>query len=183
MPDLFLERTFESPIGRSDVLAMADIGRSCFQIHRVEWCVSLLAAGGHKMVCRFRAPDAESLRIALRSAKAPTGRLWAGTVHDGPNLSKADRASANVAIERSFDVPVPVEEIETAEQQGWCARAYNVTFLRTYVSNDRKRMICLYRAPDAESVRLAQRFMKMPVEAIWAFTAIRPGSEQGQTRV
>jgi hypothetical protein len=183
MPELFLERTFESPISRADVLAMAEVGRSCFQLHRVDWRVSLLAAGGRNLVCRFSAPDAESLRIAMRAAGAPTGRLWAGTVHDGPELSDADHATANVAIERSFDVPVAVEEIQAAERSGWCAQAYNVTFLRTYVSNDRKRMICLYRAPDAESVRLAQRFMKMPVEAIWAFTAIHPGSEPGQTRL
>jgi hypothetical protein len=177
MPDIFLERSFESPIDQSEVLAMAAVGRSCFALHRIDWRVSLLAAGGRKLVCRFSAPDAESLRVAMRSAGTPSGRLWAGTVHDGPNLTAADHAAANVAIERSFEAPVAVEEIQAAEQNGWCARAYDVTFTRTYVSNDRKRMICLYRAPDAESVRLAQRFMKLPVEAIWAFTAIRPGSE------
>jgi hypothetical protein len=181
MPELFVERTFESPLTPDDVLATATDARSCFQLHRVDWRVSLLAAGGRKMVCRFHAPDAESLRIALRASGAPARRLWPGTVHDGPNLSAADQASANVAIERSFEVPVAVEEIQAAEENGWCAQAYNVTFLRTYVSSDRKRMICLYRAPDAEAVRMAQRYMKMPVEAIWAFTAVRPGAAPSQT--
>ena len=174
MPELFLERTFDPPITPADVLDMARTGLNCFETHRVAWRVSLLAAGGRKMICRFHAPEAESLRLALRATGAADGRLWPGTVHDGPGLSEADQASANVLIERSFGTPVTPEEIQAAEEKGWCAQAHRVTFMRTYVSIDRKRMICLYRAPDAESVRLAQRYMKMPVDALWAFTPILP---------
>jgi hypothetical protein len=35
-------------------------------------------------------------------------------------------------------------------------------------------MICLYHAPDAESVRIAQRAANMPVERIWTFSQFRP---------
>jgi len=35
-------------------------------------------------------------------------------------------------------------------------------------------MICLYHAPDAESVRLAQRQAGMPLERVWAFHAVLP---------
>jgi hypothetical protein len=175
MPELFLERTFDPPIARPDVLAMAETGRSCFGLHRVRWHESLLAAGGHKLVCHFSAQDAESVRLALRAVGTPEGRLWTGTVHVGPDPGDAARAPASVVIERSFETPVAAEEIQAAEEKGWCIRTHRVTFLRTFVSADRRRMICIYQAPDAESVRLAQRYMKMPVDAIWAFTAIRPG--------
>jgi hypothetical protein len=175
MAEFFLERSFERRLGVSDVLAMSAQVDGCFDLHRIEWRGSLLAAGGQKLICSFRAPDAESVRIAMRSAGGDAGRLWAGSVHDAPGFTEADQRKANVLIERTFDPPVAEDEIRKAKEEGWCARAHRVTFMRTYVSDDRRRMICLYEAPDAESVRLAQRLMKMPVDAIWAFTAIRPG--------
>src|SRR5262245_53576307 len=174
MAEVFVERAFESPITRDDVLAMAERGRSCFGLHRVDWRGSLLAAGGRKLVCRFKAPDAESLRIALRTSGVPDGRLWPGTVHDGPKLRDADPATANVAVSRKFEVTVAAEEIQAGEEEGLCAQAVRVTLPRTYVPLDRKRMICLYQAADGEAVRMAQRSMKLPVEEIWAFTAILP---------
>ena len=175
MAEIFLERSYETPVSASDVLAMAKKAGGCYDLHRIEWQGSLLAAGGRKLLCRFRAPDAESVRIAMRDMRATFGRLWTGSVHDAPGFTEADHGKANVVIERTFDPPVTEADIQKAEKEGWCAQAHRVTFMRTYVSDDRRRMICLYQAPDAESVRLAQRLMTMPVDAIWAFTAIRPG--------
>ena len=51
----------------------------------------------------------------------------------------------------------------------WCLDTHGVSFVRTYFSQDRKRMICLYRAPDAEAVREAQRKAGMPLDAVWSF--------------
>jgi len=45
-----------------------------------------------------------------------------------------------------------------------------VTFIRSYFSKDRKRMICEYEAPDAEAVRRLQRTASMPFERIWTAT-------------
>jgi len=33
-------------------------------------------------------------------------------------------------------------------------------------------MICMYHAPDAESVRLAQRQAGMPIDDVWAFEGV-----------
>ena len=72
-------------------------------------------------------------------------------------------------MERSFDNPVTVEAMQAIEDAGaWCMDLHHVTFLRTFFSSDCKRMICLYQAPDAESVRLAQHQAKMPLERVWA---------------
>jgi hypothetical protein len=49
-----------------------------------------------------------------------------------------------------------------------------VKFARTFFSADRRRMVCLYQAPDAESVRLAQREAAMPLDAVWAFERLGP---------
>ena len=178
MSELFLEREFAQALRAAMVRAASRNleGNGCLQLHRVEWIGSLLSADGHRMVCRFRAPDAESVRIVLRTVGVEDMRcLWPGTLHERPGLTEEEGASANVLVRRRFAQPVSVEEIQALEDAGaWCLEARRVKFIRTYFSIDCKRMICLYRAPDAESVRQAQRQANMPVEDVWAFVNVRP---------
>jgi hypothetical protein len=76
---------------------------------------------------------------------------------------------ALVMVERRFDAPVSFVEIQAMEDRGaWCLDAHGVVFVRTYFSADRTRMLCLYEAPDAEAVRMAQATIGMPVERVWA---------------
>lgn len=176
MTDVFLQRRFDPSISAADVFEMSKESSGCFGLHSVDWHSSALSSDGGQMICHFSGPDAESVRIALRQVGADILALWPGTIHNAPGLSEADHASANVLVLRSFEEPVTLEEIQAIEDEGaWCLETHQVKFLRTYFSTDRKRMICLYQAPDAESVRLAQRQAQMPVEQVWAFTPIRPG--------
>jgi hypothetical protein len=175
MADIFLERDLEPAMSIADVLAVSSEGAGCLQLHRVAWHGSLLAHDGRRLVCHFRAADAESARIALRSGGADIRRLWPGTIHDAPNLGRFDADSANVMVRRAFAQAVALEDIQAREDAGaWCLAARQVKFVRSYFSLDRRRMLCLYRAPDAESVREAQRQAYMPVEDVWAFTALLP---------
>jgi hypothetical protein len=83
-----------------------------------------------------------------------------------------------VIVERSFAEPVAFEELQAREDRGaWCLEAHRVRFHRTYFSTDRRRMLCLYCAPDAEAVRLAQHKAGMPVEHVWSAQQIAPGPE------
>jgi hypothetical protein len=166
--DAILERVFDEPQTVDDVLNLSRSGASCFAIHKVAWHGSCLATDGRTMVCRFSAADLESVRLALRTAGADARRLWAGTVHEGPR-----QARPNVLVERTFPVPVRLEDVQALEDAAaWCLEAHRVTFARTFFALDRKRMLCFYEAPDAEAVRLAQREAAMPVDAVWAFTPI-----------
>ena len=81
---------------------------------------------------------------------------------------------STVVVERSFAEPVAFEDIQALEDRGgWCLEAHGVRFLKTYFSRDRRRMICLYEAPDAESVRLAEEKAGVPFESAWAAQVIR----------
>ena len=176
MTEVFLHRKFAPAISVADVLEMSKESAGCFGLYRVDWQLSALSSDGGQMICHFSGADAESVRTALRQTGADILALWPGTIHDAPGLSEADLTTANVLVQRSFEEPVTLEEIQAIEDEGgWCLEAHHVKFLRTYFSNDKKKMICLYQAPDAESVRLAQRQAQMPVEQVWAFTPIRPG--------
>ena len=176
MTDVFLQRKFDPAVSVADVFEMVKLSSGCFGLHRVDWHMSALSSDGGQMICHFSGPDAESVRIALRQTDADIHAVWPGTIHDAPGLSDADHASANVLVQRSFEEPVTLEEIQAIEDEGsFCLETHKVRFLRTCFSRDRKSMVCLYQAPDAESVRIAQRQARMPVEQVWAFTAIRPG--------
>jgi hypothetical protein len=175
MSDVFYLRRMDPAVTEDDVQAMAVDAGGCLDMHRVQWEQSFLAHDGERMLCWYRAPDAESARIALQQLGSDMNTVWAGTVHDAPGPDAPTLADANVLVERSWDEPVTMEEIQAIEDAGaWCLETHKVKFVRTFFSTDRTRMVCLYQAPDAESVRLAQRQAEMPVDLAWAFRPIRP---------
>lgn len=80
---------------------------------------------------------------------------------------------ARVIVEREFAEPVSFEEMAEREKAGaWCLAQHHVEYVKTYLSKDRRRMICVYEAPDAESVRIAQTKANMPFTRVWATDVI-----------
>ena len=172
MTDVIVERSWEPPLTAVAIQQMVESSGGCLATHRCAWHGSLLSADGHELVCHFSAPDAESIRIALHEAGSPRGRVWACTVHDAPGAAGPGQLAGNVLVSRSFGEPVHLAEIQAIEDAGaGCLETHRVRFVRSYFSVDRKRMLCLYRAPDAESVRIAQREAGMPLDRVWA---VRP---------
>ena len=172
MTHVIVDRPFSPPLNSEAVFAMAAEGSDCFQLHHVGWHGSLLTSEGRRMICHFEGPDAESARIALRETGSKNPQMWSATVHNSPDNAELE---PNVAVERSWDEAVAMEDIQAMEDAGaWCLDAYNVKFVSTYFSTDRKRMLCLYAAPDAESVRASQRQIHMPVDNVWPFELISP---------
>jgi len=175
MSDVFYLRPMRPPVTEADVKAMSVSAGGCFDMHRVSWEQSFLAQDGGRMLCWYRAPDAESARAALRQLGSDMTTVWPGTVHDAPQPDAPSMADANVLVERTWPQPVTLESIQAIEDAGaWCLETHRVRFVRTFFSTDRTRMVCLYQAPDAESVRLAQRQAEMPFDQAWAFRAVRP---------
>jgi hypothetical protein len=173
MTDIFLERDFEPALTGQDVLDMAQDTAACFGIHRVEWRGSYLSSDGRRMFCCFSAPDMESARIAMRQSNIDSAVLWPGDVLDGPGIAESDMAKANVLVARDFAEAVTLQEIQEIEDAGiGCLQSRNVRFIRTFFSADRKRMVCLYEAPDAESVRQSQREAGVPFSDAWAVRRI-----------
>jgi hypothetical protein len=155
--EVFLHRSFDPPLTEDAFYETLREVTGCFDLYRVQWRQSLLSTDGRRMICWLSAPDAESTRL----------------VHDSPAADAPPADAANVVVERSFDEPVTIEEIQAIEDAGAsCLETHQVTFVRTFFSRDRRRMICLYRAPDAEAVRMAQRKAGMSVDSVWSFRLI-----------
>lgn len=79
-----------------------------------------------------------------------------------------------VLLERRFEHPVTFEQIQSLEDSGArCLTAHNVRFVKTFLSRDRRRMLCLYEAPDAEAVRLAENQARAPFLRAWSCTKLQ----------
>jgi hypothetical protein len=73
-----------------------------------------------------------------------------------------------VLVERTFPEPIdPKQLLEAASRGHWCLELHNVTPVHSYMSADRLRMICVFMAPDAESVRKANTTAGLPFERVW----------------
>ena len=170
MKDVIVERAFDPPATMEDFFAMAQKGLGCLTLYNIEWQKSFLSENGKQLVCHFRAADTETVRTALRQLGHSITAAWPATQHD----ALTDKAP-NVLVERRFEDPVSVEAIQSIEDAGiGCLNRLNVTFIETLFSEDKKRMLCLYHAPDAESVRTAQREAGVPLDRVWACSYLNP---------
>ena len=83
-----------------------------------------------------------------------------------------------VVVERVLDRPHSFAELESKERSAAsCFNLQQVRPLRRYFSKDRKRLICLYEAPDAEAVRSANRKAGLPFESVWSADVFYPGTD------
>ena len=97
--------------------------------------------------------------------------MWPATVHFGPTPDLAP----NIMVERTFEQAVTLESIQAIEDaSAQCLKIRDVTFIKTYFSVDQKRMLCLYKAPDAEAVRSAQDEALMPFDRVWSCQTLQP---------
>jgi hypothetical protein len=171
MTEVIIERHPDRPLTAADANAIIDGGNECRDIHRLTWHRSLLSADGQRMTCHVTSPDLESVRIALKSAPEPMkAEVWACTVRDAPGFTQAELERANVMVSFRFEQPMTPAELESIEGYGgMCLQSHRVRLLRAYVASDRRRVLCLCLAADAESVRLALRETSPPFERICAF--------------
>ena len=169
---VIVERAFSEPETFAAINARGDRGTWCYELYGIRFDGAYFAADGRRMICTYEAPDAESVRMAQRSVDLPVSRVWSATFHratEPPATEATDLAGTDVIVERSFETPVDVGALQAREDAGqWCLDLHRVRFRHTCLALDRKRMFCLYNAPDAESVRIAQRRIDMPVDRVWS---------------
>jgi len=75
----------------------------------------------------------------------------------------------DVVGELSFDTASTLADLAAIERSCvWCFKAHRVQLVRLFLALNRKRAILVFRAPDAESVRLACHHARMPLERVWS---------------
>lgn len=169
---VIVERAFAAPETYAAVKAKGDQGAWCKQLYGIRFDGAYVAADERSMFCIYEAPDAECVRTVQRRTDMPFERVWSATFQrpsDPAAPDPGDAAMTDVIVERSFETSADMDALQAKEDAGlWCLDLHRVRFLHTYVSLDRKRMLCIYRAPDAESVRISQRQIDMPLDRVWS---------------
>ncbi len=98
MERIIMEQTFETPLSDEQMSRMAKRLDECLDLRNGAWARSYVARDRKRMVCEFVAPDAESVREALRSGNIPFDRVWSSEVFDAQDypdhLARLDRVRA-----------------------------------------------------------------------------------------
>jgi hypothetical protein len=81
MARVIMEQTFESPLTDEESARFAARLDSCLQVRNGAWVRSYYAKDRRRCICEFEAPDAESVRAALRSAEVPFDRVWSADLY------------------------------------------------------------------------------------------------------
>lgn len=73
-----------------------------------------------------------------------------------------------MVVEQSFESPLSSEQLnDMAKRVDPCLEAFGARWMRSYVSSDRKRLICEFEAADAEKVRASYRSAGVTFERVW----------------
>jgi len=82
-------------------------------------------------------------------------------------------------LEKEFEAPFTPEAHDgEAERLDPCLEAHGVRWLRSYLSLDRRRMICEFEAADAEAVRSSFRSAGVTFARVWPAEQYSPGGGQ-----
>jgi hypothetical protein len=90
MARVMVEQAFKEPLTDERFAELAKQLDPCLEIRDGMWRRSALSKDKLRLVCEFEAPDAESVREALRLAKVPYERVWAAdvfAVEDYPEMA------------------------------------------------------------------------------------------------
>jgi hypothetical protein len=95
MERLVVENSFDVPVTDE---VRADWTRRlspCLEAYGARWTRSYLSRDRMRMICEFEAPDAESIRTAVRNAGMPFDRVWVADVF-GPGVPGSAQPPATV---------------------------------------------------------------------------------------
>ena len=75
----------------------------------------------------------------------------------------------HLIVEQTFETPLTDEEHGRIGQRlDKCLEAYGARWMRSYLSTERRRMVCEFEAPDAEAVRVSYRSAGVAFDRVWA---------------
>jgi hypothetical protein len=178
MPELqrvVVERAFDEA-KVFDELQRAELAVDwCLKQHDVRFRRSYLSLDGRSMVCFYDAPDTESVRAVQRRAGLPFTRAWAATELTRSPALGAPHGLSTVVVERERPDGLPLETTRAMlSAPPPCFDLHRAELLATHLAHDTRRLICLFSAPDAESVRRANQQAAQAFVRAWTATLHLP---------
>lgn len=179
MPLVIVERRFEEPLVFEELQAKEDAVAWCLDQYDVRFVRSYASLDRLHMICVYEAPDAEAVRRTQREGTLPFDRVWtaSGMFREMLGLDAANPVGdkQTVVCERTYRAPIPLSEVgETSNENRWCFETNNIELIDSYIPTDDMGSLCVFAAPDAESVRRSNRTVKLPFDRVWAATVHEP---------
>jgi len=161
-------RRFEEPQAFEPIQAAEQRVAWCLDQHRVRFLRSYSSRDGLSMVCFYEAPDAESVRLTQAKAGLPVESAWSAAVQRYRAVHAAREGRVTVVVERELEQPVTLEFVESVFASGkGCLDLHGAEPIASHLSKDGRRVLCIFDAPDAESVRIANHQIGVPVHRAW----------------
>lgn len=162
---VMVERSYDAPVSARELEGCIPTPASGLILQQ-GW----VAADGRHSVHLYAAADLAAVERAQAAAELSGGRTWAGAwVAPSPMLDGPPSGFSLVVVQREFPAPVSEPEINAikASARG-CNEAHRVTSRDTFRSHCGRNIVCTFFAPDAESVRTAQRQNDIPFVRAWS---------------
>lgn len=162
MSDVIYARPLDPPTSPSEFMEFAKGASGCLDLYRVQWKKSFLASNGARVLCWYRAPDAESARMALRQLGSDLNGVWSGTPWqpDGaPSLDEVD-------VVAELDTQPGAETLADSLTKG------DVDLVQHVASVDGKRSVLLLRAGDTQGAVAALGAAGLDPRQVWRCTPL-----------
>ena len=162
---VFVEWRAQSGLEVRDILGLRECSSMCCDLYHVHLQECYFNETGSRHICQFSAPDAESVRAALRATQVRADGIWAGRIYD---LRK--QMSGNVAIEWSLKRQRRKNMIDTLlEIENEWEREYGLQLARAMISLDNKRALFLCYADDHEAIDRVIAQMCLQGTTVWPY--------------
>jgi|GEM_PF-1927738 len=148
-----------------DMQGLHQCGSMCCDLYHVHLQECFFNETGSRHICRFSAPDAESVRNALRAVQVRADSIWAGRIYNWRT-----GLNGNVMIERPLNRQRCANTVDLLEEteNDWGQR-YGFKLARAMVSLDDKRAVFLCHAADREAVDRASTRMSLEGATVWPY--------------
>jgi hypothetical protein len=145
--DVFVQRSLTAAEVHAQERPDTERFKTCLELHGILRKCSYLARDGRRVLCHFRSPDAESLRMALRVAGVDYDAVWTADVNDIPGAG-----DYVLVVERVFQHPLsPDQQRACRARTARLLQDLGVEPARVLLSRCGKRLLwlCRVHAPDA----------------------------------
>lgn len=160
MVDVFAEWVENAPVDRCGIPEGEAAG--CSDLFKVRWQESFVAEGGRRLICHFKAPDAESVRMTLRCANVVVEAVWSGSVHRWVASGKTNLSNG------VFLPPLPAGATSTlgTASAAWVAPD-ELELTRAIVSSDGARVIGVCDASDGVASLMPRSIEESRQQQVW----------------
>ena len=175
MPDFYIERALDTPLCAVDERLLERRLAVCARAYQVRWRRCLFDAEGQRIVCHVEADDWSIARAAARCLGMEPGATWLSAIPldaaaAGAELSTATHPDlVDVLAECRLDASIDTQSLLRERQAcDWCLDNLRVHPGPVTTSDDGRRIVAFFHAPDAEAVRNAYRHANVPFDRVVA---------------